>query len=542
MHSWQHDPSMAVPAAHFAASGTLPFDAAPLRRPLESADAVSIGGRHVEASFSGRGIRTITIDGTEAIRDLHIIHATPRASALTSIGVERISDAPDAVQITERFIVFPEIAAFVAEWSCTAQRGIAVEWLHDMHGPARWNTSADALLVSGASASVCIAFANTSVEWEIEEVMNAGASMLRVRARITAMPGGTFLHATSSRLSAGIPPILRSVADTPARARALIGSQRRRAQESLSLASPDPARDDALAWAVQSIAVPRPYADGGATHPVLHALAACAAGSADIARAVIASLHDRDPFLPLLIARYHAWTADSAFVASQWNRTQEAVARLLDAGPDTPAQAALAVAALSEIAATAGDIGRAILPTDLQARVKEFRIAHAAVLTESHWADALDHVEAGVLKGGHNDSGAFATVSAAAVIADVAYGIWGIEPEASRNRVRFRTHLPAAWENASVRGVSVGDASIQLGYSRATDRNRTVHTFVAVQDTGPVPMRLILEPLIEAARVHEAMVDGVPARLDVRAEAGRLLVPVQLVLDDTRVLEVLTEP
>jgi hypothetical protein len=55
-------------------------------------------------------------------------------------------------------------------------------------------------------------------------------------------------------------------------------------------------------------------------------------------------------------------------------------------------------------------------------------------------------------------------------------------------------------------------------------------------------MRLILEPLIEAARVHEAMVDGVPARLDVRAEAGRLLVPVQLVLDDTRVLEVVTEP
>lgn len=544
MHPWQHDPSLPVPAAHFAAaSGALPFDTAPLRRTLDSTHGISLAGRYVEADFAADGTCAVSIDGIDTLRGLHVIDTDSAAAVMTSIGLERRVTFGDT-ELTERFMVLPDVAAFVAEWSAASPQHVTIQWTHAASGATRWNCNDSTILLSSTAYSICVAFANTAVEWSVEELTVDGASHLRVRARICASPNGALLYATSSSLPSGIPAIFRSIDDAAGRARAFIGTQRRRAMQAIALESPEPRLDDALTWAVQAIAIPRPIADRNARHaphPVLYALAACASGSPAIAREVIAALDQHDPVLPLLVARYHAWTADSAFVATQWARTQAAVAHLIDARAPTSAAIALTAAALAEIAATAGDIGRAVLTTDVLTCLKQYRSDHAAALRTAHWIDAVDDPEADALRPARNDVSGFGTRSPAALIADVAYGMFGIEPEAARNRVRFRPHLPSEWDAALLRGIQIGDAGVRLGYSKAFDGDRAIHRFEASQDSGPTPVRLILEPLIVATRVHATTVDGTPAQLDLQAAGTRLMIPVQLVLDDTRVLEIVTD-
>ncbi|HSJ14279.1 MAG TPA: GH116 family glycosyl hydrolase [Longimicrobiales bacterium] len=128
--------------------------------------------------------------------------------------------------------------------------------------------------------------------------------------------------------------------------------------------------------------------------------------------------------------------------------------------------------------------------------------------------------------------------SAAMVVAPLVHGMLGAEPDAFRGRLRLRPQLPAAWDRCEFRNLRVGDVSLTLRF----ERHHEHLVFRVEQVHGAAPLTVLLEPVVAARTVRAARVDGVPARLTVRPFGGRLLVPVQLVLDAERVLEVEIEP
>ncbi|HEX7120650.1 MAG TPA: GH116 family glycosyl hydrolase [Longimicrobiales bacterium] len=123
--------------------------------------------------------------------------------------------------------------------------------------------------------------------------------------------------------------------------------------------------------------------------------------------------------------------------------------------------------------------------------------------------------------------------STAMAVCPLVYGLLGAEPDAAKGRLRLRPQIPEAWDRLAVRRLRMGDATVSLDYRRDGDR----HTFRLVQEAGSVPVTLIFEPMLPARRLAAARVDGEPAELDPRPHGERMLVPVQLVLDAERVVE-----
>jgi hypothetical protein len=107
----------------------------------------------------------------------------------------------------------------------------------------------------------------------------------------------------------------------------------------------------------------------------------------------------------------------------------------------------------------------------------------------------------------------------------------------------------------------LGDAAVSLRY----ERHHRHYVFRLAQERGATPVRVIFEPVLPGNVLRHALVDGQPASLDARPFAGgragdsaaersrpeaarpdqqaspRMLVPVQLVLDAERVIEIHTE-
>lgn len=139
----------------------------------------------------------------------------------------------------------------------------------------------------------------------------------------------------------------------------------------------------------------------------------------------------------------------------------------------------------------------------------------------------------------HRGSGAWPDRASATamVVAPLVYGLLGAEPDAMRHSLRLRPQPPAAWDRLDIERLRVGDAEVALRYRRDGAR----HTFIAEQTSGPVPLRLVLEPALPARRIAAARVDGRDAQLDARPFGERLLVPVQIVLDHERSLEIHVE-
>ena len=127
--------------------------------------------------------------------------------------------------------------------------------------------------------------------------------------------------------------------------------------------------------------------------------------------------------------------------------------------------------------------------------------------------------------------------STALTLAPLVYGMLGVEPDASRNRLRLRPQVPRGWDRLEARNLALGDAAITFRYERHHDH----HVFRLEQERGAAPVRVILEPVLYARALRHATVDGEPARLDAVPFAGRMKVPVQLVLDAERVVELHTE-
>jgi glycogen debranching enzyme len=124
--------------------------------------------------------------------------------------------------------------------------------------------------------------------------------------------------------------------------------------------------------------------------------------------------------------------------------------------------------------------------------------------------------------------------AAAMLAATVVGGMLGAEPDAFHNRLRLRPQLPDSWERCEFRNLRVGDAAVTLRFERDLDRFR----YRVVQEQGAAPLTLLLEPIVAARALRIARVNGQPATLSPQSFAGRLIVPVQLVLDAERVLEI----
>jgi glycogen debranching enzyme len=122
--------------------------------------------------------------------------------------------------------------------------------------------------------------------------------------------------------------------------------------------------------------------------------------------------------------------------------------------------------------------------------------------------------------------------STAMAISPLVGGLLGAEPDAPRNRLTLRPAFPDDWTRFEALNLRMGDALIDLRFRREGSR----HIFRLSQEAGAVPVRLVFEPVV-TGRAVVAHVDGEPAQLVPKPAGGRLLVPVQLILDDERVLE-----
>jgi hypothetical protein len=116
-------------------------------------------------------------------------------------------------------------------------------------------------------------------------------------------------------------------------------------------------------------------------------------------------------------------------------------------------------------------------------------------------------------------------------IVEAVYSLLGYAPDAPKGRLLLRPAIDPRWSQLHVQNIRIGDALIDLAYSRTDERME----FQIVQTAGAYPVRLIFEPIL-ATRVAKAFVDETPADLDFRPHEDRIILPVQILLDDRRVV------
>lgn len=212
----------------------------------------------------------------------------------------------------------------------------------------------------------------------------------------------------------------------------------------------------------------------------------------------------------LLLARYLAWTGEIHLVRDEWPRALRALEHR-PREPDHPDAGGWA-ATLAELAIAAESIGD-------QATFARLQATYPAAPEHAPPARPAPPSE---LAGPRED--------AADVVAYYIDDLLGIHPDAPRNRLVLRPWLPESWDALDLGGLRFADAEITLRYRRDGDR----HRFIIDQESGAVPVRVIFEPAIPARYLDQAIVDGQEAELDPVPADGRLLVPIQLVLDTTR--------
>lgn len=111
--------------------------------------------------------------------------------------------------------------------------------------------------------------------------------------------------------------------------------------------------------------------------------------------------------------------------------------------------------------------------------------------------------------------------------------ILGISPDAPKDRLSIRPTLPDDWSELNLRSLHFGDAEVALRYERRGE----YHTFEIAQESGAMPITLIFEPRLPGTRLVRVQVDGRAATLDPYPVDGSIAVPIQLILDEERVVE-----
>jgi hypothetical protein len=578
------DPELELPAAPYLMAPLGPLTPGPLT-PLgpHGAGPGDEVGPGDDRPFAVAGPGACVTGGTTRGADLVRVHplrlatgpridgATVLGSTITPLGLERRLRV-GAATVVERVVAPRDGSYCLFEWEAAgAAAELALEWrvvlaperaeagdAASERAPLRWRAGPAGLVAVGSGASRRGVFVLGGQPFDLAVDDDAAdGSGLRVTAR-AALPAGASIRLAMLGGAGAVEPGLTRALRSASRGRAVVLARRgavdRLARETVSLESPDPALDAALARArldLEDRVVDHPgegrwLVPGYGSEPLSAATAAGMGGALDClltgqvqaARDVLAFVgrHQdegggvpaewggpgpsdgavRESWLYLLLAgRYLAWTGDVPLVQAEWARVLRAVEYLREADPPG-ARAADPVrgAALRELARAAESLGDEVNA----ARLREWRAAPDA--------------DRGALPGGNE-----AVARLRALLAP--------EPDATRGRLILRPRPPAGWGSFTVRALTVGDAAITLAY----EGRAGAHRFRVRQERGAAPLRLILEPEL-AGRFVAARVDGVAAELEpVSVPWGgggggggggedRVRVPVQMMVDHERVLEV----
>jgi hypothetical protein len=224
------------------------------------------------------------------------------------------------------------------------------------------------------------------------------------------------------------------------------------------------------------------------------------------------------PTLPLVAARYAAWSADLGTLAAAWAAIRASLDLLRD--PADAVHAILAATGCAALERVATDLGDAQLAATLLARARAARTRAAEL--PAH-AAARRVAEAS----GHTRTDAYGDDPAARMLRFV-HRTLGVQPDATRLRLRLRPQ-PVGAAVLEVRDLAFADALVALTVALEGD----IVTCRLEQESGAIPATAILE-LVAPGEAVEAEVDGRRAELTPRRDEDGLVVPVQLVLDAPR--------
>jgi hypothetical protein len=557
------DPTLALPTPPALADPVGSLDH-PLRRDLEvdGHGPFAVAGRR--ACVTGRvarGADQVRVHPHRVAAGPRMVQAVCEAAIMTPLGLERRLRVAGGIVI-ERVVVPRDAPFALFEWEIEDAAGgndqgqehavaAELEWAVEadddaVTGPFRWQTGPRLLATAGPRGLAAFVFgvepdslaAYGPGERDGPAGVDAPAS-LRFRARVTLRPGhGLRLAMASAADDATLQRALRAANRTRAVVHGRRGFVARLLDDRLSLESPDPALDRAVAEAKVALAdrvVDTPgsgrtlvagYGPDGPTYDgaamLLGARDALLTGDFDTARDVLLFLGRHQdpggrgepgatvPYLALA-GEYHAWTGDTASMGAEWPRLMAAWDRI----GGLPEQAV--VDGLVHVAEALGE----------RAPV---RGAGDGGVGSSGQGLGLEHP----FEGGLGLGLGLGLGGGLGLGVERLRRLLGVEPDAVRGRLTLRPRPPAEWEHFQVRGLAMGDAAFSLAYRRTG----SLHRLTVRQDRGPVPATLILELEIPGP-LRAARVDGVSAQLAPveGAHGGASRVPVQLALDHERVVE-----
>lgn len=283
-----------------------------------------------------------------------------------------------------------------------------------------------------------------------------------------------------------------------------------------SILTPDP---DMLPRLVASLAC-------GLTHPV-RALLRSAAAEWDAASTRLPPT----AVLPVAVARYTAWTGDLGTAAALWPAVHSAMAA--SATSTTESDAIATAAAFAGIERTATDMGDPQLAARLHTRARATRAELPTALSGRgrRLATALGLIDPATVP--PDPPPGDGVGGAADLVLHLAHEILGLQPDATRHRLWLRPRLPEGAEGIAAELIRVGEDSVSM----AMDLEPGSVRLRVEQDAGAIPLTVVVE-LFLPGRPRLARVDGVAASLAPRPEGRGTVLPVQLVLDHERTLEV----
>jgi len=436
--------------------------------------------------------------------------------------------------ISENVAVAINDPAVVWCWRAEIDTDARFAWSLKLERSAEAHTDESSLRLVSESSTLLLAFSQP-VKWTVTPIDESGT---RVSAELH-LPAGRDVWLTLLAADVG-----ESVDALPGRGLdpsriplARAAAFRRRTRDLIQITTPDPSLPRTIAGLIDRvqtslIELPRgaapiaePPGPGQAARIVTDdacviAEAAAAIGDNTLPRATLRFLNavrESDQHIPAvcssngtcsepdpsataawlsLAARYHAWSGDDALLRELWPDLEN-LARKLDPSRFGHTLRSLAITAES--------------------------LGHAAAASDFRRATASPEPRRQLMA---------ANTRAAQHLLKLLYDQLGFDPDAARGRLRARLKTTPRIQDIRIDNVRVGDARISIHLTDQPHHTR----IVATQTAGPVPIRLILEPMLR--RVPSGIsIDERSADLDLHASRTRIIAPVQIELDHARTID-----
>jgi len=271
--------------------------------------------------------------------------------------------------------------------------------------------------------------------------------------------------------------------------------------------------------------------DGPADRPSIGIqLARLAGGRFEHVRDVLLR-NTADSALPMLLARYCAWTGDIATATSLWDRVLAGMDTLRAPVSNNDEDTVFRLAACTELQGIATDLGHADRAAQLAGAARNLRAALADRHLSAETRRIATIVGLGIRPGFDLAFDPYDVAEAAINVLGFIHGVLAVEPDAARGRIRIQPRLRTGWTRIRAPQIRFSDGAVSFDMI-LTDKRTSI---TLAQEAGAIPFTALLEPFVTGT-VTDAEVDGKRASLDYRTFDNVVQAPVQLVLDDTRVL------